>query len=106
FASPAEITRSTPRSFRWDYVVNLNRGRFAPQFEVWIRSVRDVLPVVPVPLDVGSPDIALDLQAIFERTYDAGRYAGRVDYAEDPVPPLREDDTRWMRALLREKGLR
>jgi hypothetical protein len=52
------------------------------------------------------PDIALDLQAIFDRCYDAGGYVRRLDYQRGPVPPLTGDDAVWANALLHERGLR
>ncbi len=52
------------------------------------------------------PDVALDLQAIFNRCYDAGGYMRRLDYQRQPVTPLPDDDAAWVDTLLRQKELR
>ena len=90
----------------WDYVVCLHRAGRGGTFEVWLNTVRERLPRVWVPLTDAEPDIALDLQAVFDRCYDAGPYRRRVDYRREPTPLLRDEDAAWADALLREKGLR
>jgi len=65
----------------------------------------DRLPVVPVPLDPDVPPVPTDLQAVFDRCYDGGRYPELVRYDRDPEPPLTAEQKAWADALLREKGL-
>ncbi|MCS6863297.1 MAG: DUF4058 family protein [Abditibacteriales bacterium] len=89
----------------WDYLVSLHRGG-GNRFEVWAFTLRQRLPRFSVPLANGDPDVVLDLQAVFDRCYDAGGYARRVDYRREPPTPLQGDDAMWADALLREKGLR
>ena len=43
---------------------------------------------------------------MFNRCYDAGRYAQRLDYQRAPHAPLSGEDAAWAEALLREKGYR
>ncbi|MCS6860459.1 MAG: DUF4058 family protein [Abditibacteriales bacterium] len=90
----------------WDYLVSLHRGGEGNRFEVWAITVRQRLPRIRVPLAGGDPDIVLDLQAVFNRCYDEGAYARRLDYRRDPLTPLTEEDAAWAAALLRERGLR
>ena len=41
----------------------------------------------------GDPEVHLDLQAAFDRCYDAGPYARRVDYTQTPpIPPAVTQD--------------
>ena len=96
---------------RWDYIVCLDRFLWnvvdvKREFAVWLRTLRERLPVVAVPLDQGDPDIVLDVQAVVNRYYDAGRFATRIDYSQEPYPLLDAEDRVWADALLREKGLR
>jgi hypothetical protein len=90
----------------WDYLICLHRGGREAEYEVWPRSVRDRLPRVRIPLTNGLPDLILDLQAAFDRAWDAGPYRRRVDYRAEPDPPLAGDDAAWADVLLREKGVR
>jgi hypothetical protein len=59
-----------------------------------------------IPLAEGDPSVVLDLQAVFNLSYDAGAYDRLVDYAQEADPPLQGDDALWADALLRERGLR
>jgi hypothetical protein len=100
-AAPREALRQEGVS--WDYLVSLYRGG---RGELWPVSVRSRLPRVRVPLTDGHPDVILNLQACFDRAYEAGPYRRRVDYRREPAPPLSPADADWADALLREKGLR
>jgi len=91
---------------RWDYLVCLHRGGHGNRFEVWPITIRQRLPRILVPLADGDPDVVLDLQAVFDRCYDEGAYARRIDYRRDPPIPLEGEDAEWADKLLREKGLR
>lgn len=68
--------------------------------------MRQRLPRFKVPLKGEDPDLTVDLQLLFDRCYDVGRFARRVDYQKEPPLPLRPPDAEWTDALLREKGLR
>lgn len=94
------------RGVKWDYLVCLHRGGQGAVYEVWLFTVRQRMPRIAVPLAGDDPDVPLDLQAVFNRCYDAGRFANRVDYAGEPFTPLREDDMRWADAILRACGAR
>lgn len=93
----------------WDYLICSHRGGQAGErdrFEVWPPTLRDRLPRIPVPLGSGTPDVILDLQAVFDRNYDGGAYRRRINYNADALTPLVGDDALWADALLRERGLR
>ena len=65
----------------------------------WRFGLRDRMPVVGVPLRNGEPDVALDLQAAFDRVYDRGGYDIDFDYKIDPTPPLAAENLPWARGL-------
>jgi hypothetical protein len=90
----------------WDYLVSLHRGGQGQRYEVWAVTLRQRLPRIRVPLTDEAPDVVLDLQTIFDRCYDAAAYARRLDYHRDPPLSLSQDNTAWVTALLRERGLR
>jgi hypothetical protein len=89
----------------WDYVICLHRAD-TYEYPFYVNRVREPLPKIRIPLTAGISDVVLDLQEAFDQAYDAGPYARRVDYTEDPIPPLSPDDAAWADALLREKGKR
>lgn len=76
--------------------------------EAFVAAFRlaDPLPTIGVPLAPGVEPVEIDLQAVFTRCYDAGRYAQLAKYARrDPDPPLTAEQKAWADALLKEKGL-
>ncbi len=106
-----EHTVAAPRQVlhhrgQWDALVCLHRGGQGGRYEVWPIALRRPLPCIAVPLLGDDPDVALDLQAIFNRCYDAGGYVRRLDYQRQPVTPLPGDDAAWVDTLLRQKELR
>lgn len=57
-------------------------------------SVRDPLPTVLVPLRQEDGVIPLDLAAVFQQTYERGRYGRILRYGEPPAL-LNESDRAW-----------
>lgn len=101
---------SVPEHLLWPYrpydtMVCVSRGRSRDLFECYLRTVRDPLPSISIPLAASYPELTFDLQSAFSRAYDEGRYARRVDYTRPLHPPLRREDEEWARALLYERGL-
>lgn len=81
------------------YYVLVSRLEERPLLGVWPLGLRDRLPVIPVPLAAPDPDVALDLQAVLDRTYDAADY-GKCIYGERPEPPLSAEEEAWSRPLI------
>ena len=90
----------------WDYLVSLHRGGQPWRYEVWPITLRQGLPRIRVPLADSDPDVVLDVQAVFNRCYDEGGYARRLDYRREPPTPLEGDNATWAAAWLSERGLR
>ena len=86
-----------------DYFIFLTRAGRRNLTETWPVSVRDPLPVVPVPLLPGDKDVPLNLGHALRTIYDEARYDLSIDYSEPPVPPLSEDDAAWARKLVEER---
>lgn len=84
-----------------DYSVVVSRAELRPEADFWPIGLRDALPTIPVPLRGPDRDATLDLQALLNRAYEAGRYA-RYAYEGRPRPPLRPDDESWAARLLAE----
>jgi hypothetical protein len=88
------------------YLISVRRGTEPDRFETYPVSLPNRLPRIRVPLIAPDPDVVLDVQAVFDRCYDNGDYAGLIDYHKEPTAPLSPDEATWLNALLQERGLR
>jgi hypothetical protein len=86
--------------------VFLSRAESRPITEVWPIPPDAPLPVVPIPLLPGDPDVPLDLQLALTTLYDLLGYDLAVDYTRPPEVPLRPEAAAWVEARLRAAGLR
>jgi hypothetical protein len=93
---PRMPRRNAPKC---DYCVQVSRAEDRPQAGFWPIALRDPLPTIPVPLSSGHADVAIDLQAVLHRVYDAAGYAAYI-YEDEPVPPLDAEDAAWVKMRL------
>jgi hypothetical protein len=90
----------------WEYFVNLVR-RGSEDFEVYPLRLRTPLPRIRIPLLAEDEDAVLDLQDVFNRSFDISPYPDILNYEVDPPPPeLSPEDAAWADELLKSKGLR
>jgi hypothetical protein len=88
-----------PRIPASHYLVALTRAHTGATM-LWLLSVRDKLPYVPVPLLPPEADVVLDLSAALAAIYDEAGYDLSIDYGQPPPPPdFSTSDQRWMRSL-------
>jgi hypothetical protein len=91
----------------WHYLISISRADDPEHFLLYPRTVRERLPVIPVPLAFGEGNAPLDLQTVFNQCYEDGAYADVIDYSQPPPPPpFSPDDEAWIDELLKSKGLR
>jgi hypothetical protein len=87
------------------YTIAVRGARF-PLADVCRWTVRDPLPVLPIPLREPDADIRIDLAALVTRVYDLGRYA-RTLRREPPLPDtasLNPDDRTWVESIVQHGG--
>ena len=88
------------------YLVSVKRAPERYRFEVYPIPLQRRLARIRVPLREPDVDVALDLQAVFEKCYDNGGYADFVDYQQPAPVALGPEEAAWVDGLLRGKGLR
>jgi hypothetical protein len=69
--------------------------------EVYSWRLREPFPTILLPLKEPDPDLAISLQAVFNRTYDQSHYSRALKYQSAPAVMLTEEDQRWVEELLR-----
>lgn len=79
------------------YFAHVARAERRPDCDVYAWSIRQVIPVLPVPLRAPDADVGLDLSALVCSTYEKGRYSRTVRY-DLPLPAgwaLSAEDRAW-----------
>lgn len=95
------LSRARARAGPFDYHVCLHRFDNWEDFFVYPVRLPDRLPEIAIGLLPGDGDVAVDLQDVFQRSYDAGPYRRRIRYQQtEPVPPLQPEARQWAARLL------
>lgn len=76
------------------------------QREVYPIPLQHRLPEVLIPLANADPDVVLDLQAAFTRSWDEGPYPELLHYDGPPPGDWSDADVSWCGELLRNAGFR
>ena len=80
----------------------LHREEDRPDVGIWPLSIREPIPVVPVPLLQPDPDVPLDLGRAIRTIYDESAYDMRIDYSQPPPrPDFPPGDAAWIEAQAR-----
>jgi hypothetical protein len=89
---------------KFDYLVSIHRFDRPKDFLVYPIALADRLPEIAIPLLPGDPDVPLDLEAIFQRAYEAGPFEHEIEYGKDPiVPRLKPEQAEWATAFLKAR---
>lgn len=83
-----------------DYYAFVARAERRPKVEVYSWPLEGRLPTIAIPLAEGDPDVQVDLQAVFDTTYDRGGYDYALKYSKPIDPPLSECQSCWIAELL------
>jgi hypothetical protein len=84
-----------------DYHVSIHRFDQLEDFLVYPIRLDERPPELAIPLLPGDPEVTIDLQAIFDRSYDACPYRRRLrNDAMAPIPPLPPDRAEWAARLI------
>jgi Protein of unknown function (DUF4058) len=86
---------------RVSHYVCVTRAPWSGRREFYRLALRQRLPSIRVPLRRSDPDVALDLQALVDQCYERGRYGTVLDYSKPPQPPLPDEETAWVKEVLR-----
>jgi hypothetical protein len=85
----------------YDYHVSIHRFDRPQEYLVYPIALERRLPVIRIPLLPGDASVPLDLQAVFQRAYDAGPYRRAVRYGDDAIePPLPSTKAAWAAQLV------
>ena len=82
---------------RGDYYAFISRSDRRPYCDVYPWTVRDSLPLLPIPLLAPDPDVEIDLGDAFRVAYQRGRYERLIRYEQAvPAPSFAGADAEWV----------
>ena len=80
-----------------DYHVCIHHFDNLEDFFVYPFALSQPLPIIKVPLQPDDGEVRIDLQQVFQRTYEAGPYHREIDYKQDDLtPPLSDEQASWV----------
>jgi hypothetical protein len=95
------LKRALLKTGRFDYHVCIHHFDNLEDYFVYPILLRQKLPEIAIPLLPGDAPVTVDLQAVFDRTYDTGPYRRRVRYGEvEPEPQLLAGEQEWAKGLI------
>jgi hypothetical protein len=82
---------------RGDYYAFVSRSDRRPYCDVYPWTVRDALPLLPIPLLAPDPDVEINLGDAFRVAYQRGRYERLIQYQQAvPAPSFAGADAEWV----------
>jgi hypothetical protein len=89
----------------FDYHVSVHDFNDLETFYVYPIRMEERLPPIDIPLLPGDPPVTLDLQAVFDRCYNAGPYQQEIRYGVDAIiPPLEPVKAAWAAEIVQTAG--
>lgn len=88
------------------YRILISRAEQRPHADLYPFNLPDPIPPFPIPLKSNDPELLVDLQRLLHEVYDRAAYDLEIDYQQDPIPPLSDEDTQWVDSLLKQHELR
>ena len=102
----APVGNVARRKGRFEYHACTHRYYRSISVEVYPIPLTARLPLIAVPLLKGDPDVTVDLQPVFDRSYDVARFDQRAKYAASCDPQLTTEQQIWAEGILKAKGVR
>ena len=86
-----------------DYRILISRSEQRPRAELYAWKVTEPIPQIVLPLS-GYGEMPLCLKEVVDRACD--RTDLLVNYQQDPLPPLRHQESLWLENFLQQVGMR
>jgi len=100
-AVPEDRLRRRAPSYRYHVCVSGRAVR--GNYVVAAVALADRLPRVLVPLDSAASPLFVELQPLFDRAYDNGRYSRQIRYQQPPRPTLTDAEQAWANDILAKR---
>ncbi len=92
-------------NLKTDYQILISRQYCRPQADLYAFNLQDSLPIFPVPLLPEDQEPWLDLGELINEIYERAGFDYRIDYAQDLIPSLSQENKDWVNQVLQEQGI-
>jgi hypothetical protein len=92
------LGKEPPSGHFFAYVSRADRR---PACDVYAWGIRQPIPAIPIPLLHPDPDVRIDLAAVFQTSYERGRYSRSINYTAPPPASFPDDDRSWIGEQIR-----
>ncbi len=86
------------------YRILVSRADQRPRATLYPFNLSSPIPAFPFPLQPEDAEVILALQPLLDQVYDRASYDLAIDYTQNLVPPLANEEAMWVNALLKGKG--
>jgi Protein of unknown function (DUF4058) len=87
-----------------DYRILISRSFLHPKAQLYSFTLRQPIPIFPIPLRNGELEPLLELQPLVHRIYDRARLDFAIDYGQNCSPKLSDEDKLWLESLLSDSS--
>jgi len=88
------------------YQILVYPASIRPLADLYAFNLQNVIPSFRLPLRSDDTEPVINLQELLNQVYDIYDYDLVVDYSQEAVPALSEEEKVWADGVLKEKGLR
>ncbi len=89
-----------------NYRILIYRGDTRPIADLYAFNLQNVIPSFSLPLRSDDREPVINLQELLNQVYEIYDYDLVVDFSQEAVPALNEEEKVWVDGVLKEKGLR
>ena len=89
-----------------DYSILVSRYEKRPKADLYAFNLKETIPTFALPLREGDKEPMVNLQELINGIYDRASYDLVIDYSQEAVPELSEEDKIWVDEVLKEQKLR
>ena len=86
-----------------DYRILISRSEQRPRAQLYVWNVMEAIPTIALPL-AGPGELIVPLKPVVDKACD--RTDLLVNYQQQPLPPLRFEETLWLEDFLQKVGMR
>jgi hypothetical protein len=83
------------------YRISVSRGDRRPTAHLYAFTLRDAIPVFPLPLKPGDEEPVVNLNEILNGVYERAGFDLRIEYGQPVQPALSQEDMAWVNEQLR-----